>query len=77
MTPPPPRCPGGKRFRTERYARRYAWGQESNPELRPTPVQCEAPECGGAWHLVAPNNEARPPHLPAQDAETDRTGDRT
>jgi len=66
-----PRCPD-KRFRTERYARRWAWAQHSDPTQRQVPQQCET--CG-AWHLVAPNAETRPPHLPAQDAETDRTGD--
>lgn len=44
------RCPT-KRFRTRRYAARYAWALESNPTLRPVPAQCD--NCG-AFHLVAP-----------------------
>lgn len=40
-----------KRFRTRRYAARYAWALESNPSLRPVPAQCD--DCG-AFHLVAP-----------------------
>ena len=47
------RCPD-KRFRTERYARRFAWGLHADPEQRPVPVQCE--RCG-AWHLEAPEQE--------------------
>lgn len=45
-----PRCPT-KRFRTARYARRYAWSQEADPARRAVPVKCE--RCG-AWHLVPP-----------------------
>lgn len=45
-----PRC-AGKRFRTERYARRYAWGLEPDPARRPVPVHCD--HCG-AWHLADP-----------------------
>lgn len=44
------RCPT-KRFRTRRYAARYAWALEPNPTLRPVPAQCD--DCG-AFHLVAP-----------------------
>lgn len=59
MTPAEPPCPGGKRFRTERYARRFAHSAEPDRSQRPTPVQCQAPECGGAWHLAAPEPETR------------------
>ena len=44
------RCPD-KRFRTERYARRFAWGLHADPQQRPVPVQCE--RCS-ACHLAAP-----------------------
>jgi hypothetical protein len=52
-----PRCPGGPTYRTERYATRRAWSLESNVDRRPVPVQCE--QCGGAWHLVTPEQEGR------------------
>lgn len=48
------RCPD-KRFRTRRYAKRWAWGLEPDPSKRPVPVQC--PDCT-AWHLAAPDEDA-------------------
>lgn len=64
MTPAAPRCPD-KRFRTERYARRYAWALHSNPAERLVPVPCAG--CG-AWHL-APRDAA-----PDQPRRTDGDG---
>lgn len=43
-------CPD-KRFRTCRYAKRWAWGLEPDRSKRQVPVECE--HCG-AWHLAAP-----------------------
>lgn len=53
MTPPPPRCPGGKQFPHARAAKSHAWATEPDKTKRPVAVQCD-----GHWHL-APRTETK------------------
>lgn len=63
MTPPAPRCPGGKQFPHARAAKRYAFENEPDKTRRPVHVQCD-----GHYHL-APRDAA-----PDQPRRTDGDG---